>query len=108
MYRYLFISTGIMSAELVQKVTYDVMLVYYPGLHTIDEDMVIYYMQGFFLRAEQSTGMIDNKKQYISGTKSESFRTSSLGLFVIDLYNQKMYTKYTVVHTLFLLQIAQK
>lgn len=44
MYRYLFISTGIMSAELVQKVTYDVMLVYYPGLHTIDEDMAIYYM----------------------------------------------------------------
>lgn len=41
MYRYLFISTGIMSAELVQKVTYDVMLAYYPGLHTIDEDMAI-------------------------------------------------------------------
>lgn len=30
-----------MSAELVQKVTYDVMLAYYPGLHTIDDDMAI-------------------------------------------------------------------
>lgn len=41
MYRYLFICTGIMSAELVKTVTYDVMLGYYPGLHTVDEDMAI-------------------------------------------------------------------
>lgn len=41
MYRYLFIVTGIKSAELVQKITYNVMLRYYPGLHTIDEDMAV-------------------------------------------------------------------
>lgn len=33
--------TQIKSAELVQKITYNVMLRYYPGLHTIDEDMAV-------------------------------------------------------------------
>ncbi len=40
MYRYLFIVTGVMSAQLVELIIYDTMLGYYPRLHTIDEDMV--------------------------------------------------------------------
>lgn len=41
MYRYLFIVTGVKSAQLVEMVTFDTMLAYYPGLHTVDEDIAV-------------------------------------------------------------------
>jgi len=38
-YRQLYIETGIPSSEIVEKVDFATMCRYYPGLHTIDEDM---------------------------------------------------------------------
>lgn len=38
-YRQLYYETGIMSEELIKKVSFEAMERYYPGLHTVDEDM---------------------------------------------------------------------
>ena len=38
-YRQLYVETNIPSSELVEKIPFDVMLRYYPGLHTVDENM---------------------------------------------------------------------
>lgn len=40
-YRQLYFSLGITSREIYEKVSFKDMLVYYPGLHTVDEDMAI-------------------------------------------------------------------
>ncbi len=40
-YRQLYIKTGVCSRELLRKLPFEKMCGYYPGLHTIDEDMAI-------------------------------------------------------------------
>ena len=41
MYRYLFFSLQIPSDRLADALSFQVMTVYYPGLHTVDEDMAV-------------------------------------------------------------------
>ena len=38
-YRQLYIETGVFSSEIVEKVDFATMCRYYPGLHTVDEEM---------------------------------------------------------------------
>lgn len=40
-YRHLFFALEKSSKEIIEKVPFSSMLVYYPGLHTVDEDMAI-------------------------------------------------------------------
>lgn len=40
-YRQLYFESGISSAELADKIPFDVMCRYYPGMHTIDEDLAV-------------------------------------------------------------------
>ena len=38
-YRQIYIESGVKSSDLADKITFETMCRYYPGLHTIDEDM---------------------------------------------------------------------
>jgi len=40
-YRQLYFALGKSSREIIDKVSFTSMLVYYPGLHTVDEDMAV-------------------------------------------------------------------
>ena len=53
MYRYLFFSLQLHSDQIADALSFQAMTVYYPGLHTIDEDMAVDIIRHDFFDGER-------------------------------------------------------